>query len=149
MAQVSMKEIVREVDGPELSDIDLVARILDLRQEKARVSDACKNAQETLVERLVERGVTEAEIGDHLITISLKLLTQYDSATLKSLKNCAVGEDDLWMVITQSPSTKQLQALSDKTGAAGKAVIASAKRKIDTETTLLKIKKPSKKRKRF
>ena len=68
--QKAIEEVVRSVDVPELSDIDLVARILDLRSEKARIADAHKKAQQSLIDRLVDRGVTEAYIGEHVVSVT-------------------------------------------------------------------------------
>ncbi len=139
--QKEIKEIAREVDDPPLSDVLLVAKIVGLRQDKARIAAALKKASTELVDRLKERGVTEEQIGDDLVVISPKLHTEYDCKGLDGLRNCAT-DDQLWLTIKQLPSGKQLTALSDLAGASAKAVIASAKRKIDTGTTLVRIKKP-------
>ena len=130
-----------------LTDLILVQRIKDLRQTKDQTAGKIKHAVEELVRRLVEKGVTQATIGEDLILISPKLLTEYDSKGLESMRAAGVTDDLLWLVSKQIPSGKQLKELSDRGGAAVKSVIASAKRKIDSGTTTLKIKKPKQPRK--
>jgi len=139
-----MQEITKAVDG-EFTDIQIVERILSLRQDKTRAADALKRTTEELAQRLIDRGVTEAEVGDHLVMIGPKLLTEYDQNTLGSLKNC-VTDDQVWITFKQLPSGKQLKGLSDLAGATAKAVIASAKRKIETDVTTVRIKKPRRKK---
>ena len=141
----AIKMIETEVDGvdrDELSDIDLVSAILETRAEKARLAGGLKRLETTLAERLTSRGVTEATVGENLVLIAPKMLTRYDSTTLKSLKPCGIGEDELWDVFIEFPNSKQLNSLSEKHGAAAKAVIASAKKRDKTDTTVVKIKKP-------
>lgn len=139
--QKEIPEIKKELGEAEFSDIQLVEKIIGLRQDKARVAGELKRTITELADRLIERGVTEAPVGDQVVIIGPKLLTEYDLATLTSLRNC-VTDEQVWMTVKQLPSGKQLKALSDLGGASAKAVIASAKRKIETETIVLKIKKP-------
>ena len=139
--QQKMREITKELDGGEFTDLQLVERILRLRAEKGQAADALKQSTQELAERLQARGVTEATIGERLIVIGPKLLTEYDQGTLKSLEPCCTA-DQVWLTIRSVPSGKQLRALSDLAGAPAKAVIASAKRKIETDTLVVRIKKP-------
>lgn len=138
--QKGIPEITKVVDG-EFTDIQLVEKINELRQDKKRVANALKTAIETLAGRLIERGVTETTVGDQLVIVGPKLLTEYDQGNLSSLKNC-VTEEQIWLTFKQLPSGKQLKALSELGGASAKAVIASARRKIETDNIVLKIKKP-------
>jgi len=139
--QEAIPDIKKDLDGGELSDIQLVERIIRLKAERIQVTDELKASTKDLAERLIKRGVTEATIGDKLVVVNPKLLTEYDQTTLLSLKQC-VTDDHLWLTVRQLPSGKQLKALSDLSGAAAKAVIASAKRKIDTGVQTVRIKKP-------
>ena len=131
----------------QLTDIQLVENIIQFRQDKKRAAGAEKRSTDSLVKRLVKRGVTEAKVGDQLVEISPKLLTEYDQTVLASLKKC-VTEDQVWLTLKELASSKQLKALSELGGASAKAVIASALRKIETDTIVLKIKKPKEKRPR-
>jgi hypothetical protein len=146
MRQSEIVDISNEVDG-ELTDIQLVERVLELQQDKKRIVDGLKRTQEQLARRLARRGVTEELIGDHRIVVDRKLLTYYDQNTLASLKNCTT-DDQVWVTFKQIPSGKQLKALSDLAGASAKAVISSAKRKDETDTIIVKIKKPRKAKQR-
>jgi hypothetical protein len=151
-ATAAIKMIETDIDGvdrDELSDIDLMSAILDERQEKLTHAGRLKRLEATLVERLKHDGVTEREIGEKLVLIAPKMLTRYDGTTLKSLKPCGIGEDELWDVFIKFPNSKQLNDISEKHGASAKAVIASAKKRDETDTTVLKIKKPSKKKRRY
>lgn len=143
--QTEIKTVVESADGPELSDLDLVARVLDLGADKKRVGLSLKRHLDKLAARLRAKGVTEDLIGDHRVTIDPKTKVEYDSKTLKSLEPC-VTSDQVWLTIRQVGSGKQLKALSDLGGASAKAVIASAKGKIETGETVVKIKKPRKPR---
>jgi hypothetical protein len=142
MRQSEIVDISTQVDG-DLTDIQLVEQILGLQQDKKRIADALKRTQQQLARRLANRGVTEEQIGDHRIVVDRKLLTYYDQNTLASLKNCTT-DDQVWITFKQIPSGKQLKALSDLAGASAKAVISSAKRKDETDTIIVKIKKPLK-----
>lgn len=138
--QKGIPEVVKAVDG-EFTDIQLVEKINELRQDKKRVTNALKTVIETLAGRLIERGVSEATVGDQLVIIGPQFLTEYDQGDLASLKHC-VTEEQIWLTFKQLPSDKQLKALSELGGASAKAVIDSARRKIETDNIVLKIKKP-------
>ena len=129
--------------GAQLSDILLVERIIDFRQDKKRIAGQIKRDIQELADRLTSRGVTEAMAGTHLLTIAPKLLKDYDTGKLNGLRNC-VTDDQLWLTIKSNPSNKQMSALSDLGGAPAKSVIAAAKREIDTGTITLRIRKPRK-----
>ena len=139
-----ISEIATAVDG-EFTDIQLVENILNMRQMRAESSGKLKRFGERLAQRLTERCVTEETIGDHLVQIGPKMLTEYDKATLGGLRKCATG-DQVFLTITQVPSGKQLKALSEIGGAPVKEVVAKAKRKIETDVIVVKIKKPRKAR---
>ncbi len=140
--QTAIQEIAKAVDG-DLTDIQLVERIIGLQQDKKRVADALKRTISELAQRLVDKGVTEETIGEHLVVVSQKLLTDYDQTTLSSLRQC-VTEDQVWLAFKQLPSSKQLKAVSEQAGAAAKSVIESARRKNETGQTVLRIRKPRK-----
>lgn len=125
----------------ELSDIDLVERIQTALQEQKRFGGVAERGKNELVLRLTDRGVTEAEIGERLVTIGPKMLAEYDVSTLAGLKKTTTDEQ-IFKAVTQVPSGKQLRAISDQAGATAKAVIASAKRKIETDKIVVKFKKP-------
>jgi hypothetical protein len=139
--QLAIQEIEREVDGPELSDLDLLQRIIDSKRECKRLTGLCTRDTTKLVGRLTNRGVTEADIGERHVEIGPKVLNAYDSKTLGSLRNC-VDFELLLLVTKEVPSGKQLKAISEHAPPTAKAVIESARRKIETETIVLKIKKP-------
>lgn len=142
--QTAMKTIVTEIDG-EFTDLQLAERIKRLKDDKQAAHDGLKNAEQQLADRLIERGVTEAEIGDEVWSITEQALTEFALAGLTKLGECTTDEQRL-LVIKQLPSGKQLKELSSIAGASAKAVIESAKQKIMTGKTLLKCKKPKKKR---
>ena len=149
MVKVTQKEIqgiyVSESAG--LNDIQLVEKIIGLRQDKKRIQGALAKSTSDLAQRLIDAGVEELDLGDQIIAISPKLLNEYDIAALNGLRNCAT-DDQAWLVLKQLPSGKQLKELSFIAGASAKAVITSARRKIDTGTMLVKIKKPKKTKRR-
>ena len=118
-------------------------RIIRLKQDKAQAHEALKRTIDELAQRMSDRGVSEAQIGEHFIVVSPKLLTDYDQNTLGSLKNC-VTQEQIWVTFKQLPSGKQLKALSDLAGASAKAVIQSARRKNETDVVTIKMKKPRK-----
>ena len=129
-----------------LTDLLLAEKIIELQQDKARVVTASKRYQEEMVRRIQDKGLEELKIGDELIVkVQPKLLTEYDPITLGNLNNC-ITDDKLWYIVQNAPSGKQLIAMSEIGGTSAKAVIASAKKKIDTGTKLLKFKRPKKKR---
>lgn len=130
-------------DKAELTDIQLVEQIIQFRTEKKRFTDALKRTIEELYDRIKKRGVTEVNIGDQLVIAGLKSETRFDLATLKSLKQC-ITPDKIELTFFQVPSGKQLKALSEIGGASAKAVIASARKKYETDTPVLRIKKPRK-----
>lgn len=149
MEQTAMQDIATQVDG-DFTDLQLVENIQTASQEKKQWAAKLKRFQEALAQRLKERGITELQVGEDIVTIGPKMLSTYDQVTLGSLKQC-VDDDKLWLVIKGIPSGKQLKELSQISGAAAKAVIESAKRKLETDTIVVKIKKPRKPRgrKRF
>jgi hypothetical protein len=140
--QTAIPEITIQVDG-EFTDLQLVENIRSCEAEKAKQANKLKLFREQLVTRLQERGVTQAQIGDDVITIGPKMLGTFDHNTLASLKNCTT-EEQVRFVIQGIPSGKQMKELSTIAGASAKAVIESAKRKIETDTIVVKIKRPRK-----
>lgn len=143
IAQEEMTPIVREVDGDELTDIQLVEKIIRLKAERDANRDSLKRATEDLAKRVMRSGESEMTIGDHRVCAGMKMRTEYKVATLKSLTNCVTSEQIL-LAVTQVPSGKQLKAISEQGGAAAKAVVESAKQKIETDTMTVSIKKPRK-----
>jgi hypothetical protein len=143
--QKKIEEVTKQVDG-EFSDLQLVQNIITAQNEKAKWTAKLKMFKEQLAERLVERDVTEATIGEDIVTISPKMLNSFDHDTLASLKNCTT-DDQIRLIIQGIPSSKQLKELSAIGGAAAKAVIESAKRKMETDTIVVRIRKPRKPRK--
>jgi hypothetical protein len=145
--QGELGSIVSEVDGDDdLNDIQMVEKIIRLKVTQIATRDELQRTTKKLVDRLQARGVTEPiRIGDHMVTVGHKVLTEHDAGTLTSLKAC-VTDELAWKTLTQVPSGKQLKVLSDAAGAAAKAVIASSRRKMETDTPVLKIKKPQNKR---
>jgi hypothetical protein len=141
-----MRDIKTELDGGELTDIQLVERILRLKAEKGQAASALKSSEQDLAERLQGRGVTEEMIGDRLIIVNHKLLTQFNQGTLKSLDQCCTA-DQVSQVVRSVPSGKQLRALSEMAGASAKAVIESARSRVETDTLIVRIRKPRKARK--
>lgn len=140
--QAGIPEIVSEVDG-EFTDLQLVENIRLMEQEKNKSTAKLKMFRESLVRRLVDRGVTQAQIGEDVVTIGPKMLAAFDQNTLKSLRGCTTDEQ-VRLVFQGIPSSKQLKELSSLSGAATKAVIESARRKIETDVIVVKIKRPRK-----
>lgn len=141
-SQSAIPQITVQVDG-EFTDIQLVENIRTAEAEKSKWSAKLKLFKEQLAERLTDRGVTQAQIGDDVVTIGPKMLAAFDHNTLCSLRQC-VSEDQVRLVVQGIPSGKQLKELSSIAGASAKAVIESAKRKIETDTIVVRIKRPRK-----
>lgn len=157
-AQRDMREIVKDVDGGEFTDIQLAENIESCRVEKKRYSDAEKRYIKELAQRMLERvdkgeiqpnenGILELELGEgetaRRIVVSHKHLKDYDQNQLAKLRTCA-SDEKIFLVFSQMPSGKQLKALSDVVGAAAKSIIDAAKRDNETDVWVLKIKKPKK-----
>ena len=144
IAQEEIKSIVLEVDGPELSDIQLVEKLIRLNAERDAVKDARKRTIEELAKRVMAYG-EELTVGEYRVVAGPKMKTEYSTSTLLSLKNC-VTEEQVWRAVIQVPSEKQLKAINEQGGAAAKAVVESARQKIETDVMTVKIKKPRKPR---
>jgi hypothetical protein len=145
---MTQQQIAETNEFKGLTELQLAEKIIELSQDKKRVAGALKRTKEELSTRIINQGKTEMTLDDgRTICISPKMLTEYNVTTLKSLENC-MDIQKVFQVVRQVPSGKQLQALSDIGGASAKAVIASAKHKVETDTKILKIKQPRKPRKR-
>lgn len=128
-----------------LSDLQLVERIIALRQDRKRIAGALRDATSELADRVLKTEHAEIVTDDLLIQAGPKCVTDYDQTTLASLRQCTT-EDQIFSVVKQVPSGKQLKAISQLAGASAKAVIASATRRIETDTMTVKIKKRPKRR---
>lgn len=140
--QKEMSEITKAVDG-EFTQLQLVENIRTADQEYKQWRARLKKFKEMLAQTLIDKGVTEATIGEDLIVISPKMLSSFDLTDLCALDTITT-EEQIRKVVKQIPSGKQLTALSDLGGAAVASVIKGARRKLETDTIIVKIKKPRK-----
>ena len=140
--QKDLNEITKAVDG-EFTRLQLVENIHTSDQEYKQWGAKRKRFRWLLATSLIEEGVTEATVGEEVVTIDHKMLASFDRPTLSALARCTT-DDQRILVMKGIPSGKQLKELQNIAGAAAKAVIESARRKIETDTIIVKIKKPKK-----
>ena len=140
--QKGIKEIEKQVDG-EFTQIQLVENIHTADQEYKTWGARRKKFREMLATTLIEAGVTEATVGEEVVTISPKTQNTFDLTDLGALDKITT-EDQVRKVVKQVPSSKQLNALADLGGAAVASVVKGARRKIETDTIVVRIMKPKK-----